>query len=74
MKNSINIKFCTLSILIIIPISILYFNLGDDLFNTKENLENKEEQEEEKFKELEELDIAEQKNLDGEQFYMGYKK
>ena len=73
MKNSINIKFFILLILIIIPISILYFNLGDDLFNTKENLENKEE-EEEKFKELEELDIAEQKNLDGEQFYMGYKK
>ena len=40
MKNSIHIKFLILSILIIIPISVLYFNLGDDLFNTKENIRN----------------------------------
>jgi len=41
MKNSIHIKFFILSILIIIPISILYLNLGDELFNnTKENLKN----------------------------------
>ena len=42
MKNNTYIKFFILSILIIIPISILYLNLGDELFNNnKENLENK---------------------------------
>ena len=41
MKNSIQFKIFILSILIIIPIGILYFNLGEDLFiNIKENLEN----------------------------------
>lgn len=71
MKNSINIKFFIL--LIIISISILYFNLGYDLFNTKENLENEEEEEEdEKYKELKELDIVDEENLDGEQFFMRY--
>jgi hypothetical protein len=73
MKNSINIKFFILLILIIIPISILYFNLGYDLFNTKENLENEEEEEEdEKYKKLKELDIVDEENLDGEQFFMSY--
>jgi hypothetical protein len=41
MKSSIQLKIFILSILIIIPIGILYFNLGEDLFiNVKENLEN----------------------------------
>lgn len=42
MKNSIQFKIFILSILIIIPVGILYFNLGEDLFtNIKENLENR---------------------------------
>lgn len=41
MKSSIHFKIFILSILIIIPIGILYFNLGEDLYiNVKENLEN----------------------------------
>lgn len=40
MKSSIQFKIFILSILIIIPIGILYFNLGEDLFiNVKENFE-----------------------------------
>ena len=43
MKSSIQFKIFILSILIIIPIGILYFNLGEDLFiNIKENLENRQ--------------------------------
>jgi len=75
MKNSIHIKFFILSILIIIPISILYLNLGDELFNnTKENLKNNtitsEEEDEDKFNQLEELNIVDKDNLDGEQFFI----
>ncbi len=43
MKSSIQFKIFILSILIIIPVGILYFNLGEDLFiNIKENLENRQ--------------------------------
>lgn len=43
MKSSIKFKIFILSILIIIPAAILYFNLGEDLFiNIKENLENRQ--------------------------------
>lgn len=42
MKSSIQFKIFILSILIIIPVGILYFNLGEDLFtNIKENLVNR---------------------------------
>tara|TARA_X000000368_G_scaffold398222_1_gene368068 strand:+ start:2771 stop:3760 length:990 start_codon:yes stop_codon:yes gene_type:complete len=42
MKNNIQFKIFILSILIIIPIGILYFNLGEDLFiDVKENLNNR---------------------------------
>jgi hypothetical protein len=41
MKSNIQFKIFILLILIIIPISILYFNLGEDLFiNNKENFKN----------------------------------
>ena len=38
MKSSINIKIFILLVLILIPVSILYLNLGDDLLN--KNLES----------------------------------
>lgn len=43
MKSSMQFKIFILSILIIIPLGILYFNLGEDLFiNIKENQENRQ--------------------------------
>tara|TARA_Y100000741_G_C18228141_1_gene548687 strand:- start:295 stop:1251 length:957 start_codon:yes stop_codon:yes gene_type:complete len=42
MKNKLYIKLFILSIFILIPISILYLNLGNNFFNnTKENLKNR---------------------------------
>jgi hypothetical protein len=40
MKNDMNNKLLIISVLILIPIGILYFNMGDELFNMKENLAN----------------------------------
>jgi hypothetical protein len=36
MKDNINKKFVIITLLILIPIGILYFNMGDELFNIKE--------------------------------------
>jgi hypothetical protein len=36
MKDNINKKFLIITLLILIPIGILYFNMGDELFNIKE--------------------------------------
>ena len=40
MKNDTHNKLVIISVLILIPIGILYFNMGDKVFNTKENLAN----------------------------------
>ena len=39
MKNDIRSKLVIISVLILIPIGILYLNMGDELFNVRESLE-----------------------------------